>query len=179
VAFQAIWSGYVIHGTFQWQQGNLWLDLAITSLAALVYMPLIMWIGFQLGLRMRTQMQAVLSTFAIIGATCAIPELIGVAIGEASVRGVLGPAAYLALGLSAIKWLSPVQMITGTQSLIIQFRSPWAWVIAGIHFAFYGYLYWRLRRNALQNFSRIVGRLEAGEIEEPTTAIDQKELLDA
>ena len=67
---------------------------------------------------------------------------------------------------------SPLMMVFGSNDLIdggryLRMTNPSfspqlfiAWVIFIFHFSFYGFLVWKLRKNALQQFSRIVGRTE-------------------
>jgi uncharacterized membrane protein YwzB len=38
--------------------------------------------------------------------------------------------------------------------------SPMAWIVLVAHFMVYAFLWWVLRTNALQSFSKIVNRLE-------------------
>lgn len=175
IGFQAIWAGYIIQGTMLWQNSYFLINLTALTLATLIYMPLIMWIGFQLGLRMRTQMQAVLSTIAIVAGICAIPpiltELVSVLVSPiwmltASEIGGFWVTEALRWVYACIRWLSPIAMIYGTQDLTTYFvlngvsRPNLEWSILIAHFTFYGFLWWRLRSNAMRNFSRIVKRLE-------------------
>ena len=167
VIFQAIWTGYVVQGLSLLQNTHFLLELLATALAALIYMPLIMWIGFQFGLRMRTQMRAVLSTFVVVGAMCAVPALFFEATRSAPLSlgetwgGILYSSGY------AIRWLSPVQIVLRANNLFGTFQGQFAWLVLGFHFAFYAVISLLIRRNALRSFSRIVGRMEPGPVDEP------------
>ncbi|MEK6258278.1 MAG: ABC transporter permease subunit [Planctomycetota bacterium] len=81
--------------------GEIWLDLDIPADAAssaislfgqvlgvLVYLPLLGWIGFQFGLRLRTQTQAIWATLAAVGLICIGPSL--------AVKGVEAAQVWLA-----------------------------------------------------------------------------------
>lgn len=157
--FQAIWSGYVVVSAAPIDRNKSILKLATMALTSIVYLNLIMWLGFQLGLRLRTQMQAVLATFAIIGAACAIPAIL---------------ASFFEFDGIAILFesFSPRRMIFGTDALVEQVADQWvpnptislrtivAWCIVVIHFLIYIVATLVIRRNALRQFSRIVGRTE-------------------
>ncbi len=171
VLFQAIWSGYVIQGATTWQSANFWLELTTISLATVIYMPVIMWTGFQMGLRMRTQIQAVLSTFAFIGAACALPVILIVSWDNLDLNQ--NPSLNQAQEpwlIFLMRWLNPLQVLFGTGNLsrgvdpitntFYVMNPRFAWFVIGVHFAIYGALWWWLRRNAMQSFSRIVRRLE-------------------
>ena len=151
IIFQVIWSGYILQGSHLKQDTGFWWEILVTVLSAFVYMPLIMWIGYQFGLRMRTQIQAILATFALLTAICVIP--LGIA------NALNGNA------VAWIRWLSPLPMIFSKMEFVAaqdHFKddSPMAWIVLVAHFMVYGFLWWVLRTNALQSFSKIVNRLE-------------------
>ncbi|WP_010585717.1 ABC transporter permease [Schlesneria paludicola] len=168
LVFQAVWSSYVVVSPSPVDWHKAALKLATMALTSIVYLQLIMWLGFQLGLRMRTQMQAVLATFALVGAACAVPAII------------VGPVDFESLDVF-FESFSPRQMIFESDALIGLGQNPQAlnhnltlnlivaWCIFCLHFTIYIGLTWWLRRNALHQFSRIVGRTEP-QPEEPTVA---------
>ena len=57
LAFQATWNGYIAVSSSLIDRNKAILKLATMVLSSVTYMHLIMWLGLQLGLRMRTQMQ--------------------------------------------------------------------------------------------------------------------------
>ncbi len=173
VVFQAIWTGYVVGGSRIYRNSDFWLELVSTSLTALVYMPLIMWVGFQFGLRMRTQIQALLCTFASVASACLIPLLVARFL-EPSFSGSID---HFWNEVSFIcEWLSPLQPLfnirdsnagyanrAATSDLaILESMGQINWWMLGLHFLIYGAVWALLRRNAIRAFSRIVGRLEPG-----------------
>ena len=63
-------------------------------LGVLVYLPLLGWIGFQFGLRLRTQTQAVWGTLATVGLICVGPSL--------ALRGIEAAQVWLASAASNV-----------------------------------------------------------------------------
>lgn len=180
---QAIWIGYVAMGTSPNSVNTVayWIKTVTTGLCVVFYMPVIMWLGFQLGLRLSTQMQAVISACAIVGSFCALPALVAVTGGFLiqSSPGSENQTLIMALGaaLQQAEVLSPLKMIT--QQFVedsyvnVQRSDMFSWmqgfpeviVKIVVHFTFYGVLWWGLRRNAMRSFSRIVRRLEPSDAE--------------
>jgi len=165
ILFQAIWTGYVHQGESSERSANLGLELVVASLTVLIYMPIIMWTGFQFGLRLKTQMQAVLSTFATIAIVCMVPNIVVRAQDDYGFASQIFEIAFMV-------GLSPLQVIFGVGQLahgidgwnrngISVFGGTGdAWLMLGVHFAFYGAVWWWLRRNALRTFSKVVRRME-------------------
>ena len=161
VVFQAIWTGYVLQGATQtsYRSINFWLELVTASLVPLFYMPIIMWVGFQFGLRLRNQIQAILATFTAVVLACIIPFMI--------VPFILS----LPFGLryhseiSLFKWISPLQMafpttVFGPGYKLFEENTLLAWAVVVVHFTVYGTIWWWLRRNVLLAFSNVVRRME-------------------
>jgi ABC-type transport system involved in multi-copper enzyme maturation permease subunit len=156
VLFQAIWTGYVLHGALQTQHRGVdfWLELVTASLVAIFYMPIIMWFGFLFGLRLRNQIQAILATFTTLFLICVIPIVL---VNAFHLR--LPQAAWLLI------WTSPLQMAFPTTGFgpgdnLFHQNTTLAWVIVTVHFTMYGIIWRSLRRNALQTFSKVVRRME-------------------
>lgn len=170
IIFQAVWTGYIQQSSIQSQQGKLWYELISMSLSVAVYMPLIMWIGFQFGLRMKTQIQAVLSTFFTVTGICLIPSFLFRTLIALSRQNAIVPGTIGDLFVSFVGVLSPLMVLGGinpsirsidgmTRSLTepdVSFQAA----ILIIHFTFYGTIWLLLRRNAIRSFSRFVRRLE-------------------
>ena len=156
IIFQGIWTGYVVRGSMLEKNTDFWMELTAATLTVVVYMPLTMWVGFQFGLRLRSQVQAVLATFAVVISICVLPLILARTLSIAQ-----GP------GFAVLRWISPLQLILSTRELVT--RNPtlrgetlFAWLILLAHFVGFGIAWWLLRRNALLSFSRSVHRLEVG-----------------
>jgi ABC-type transport system involved in multi-copper enzyme maturation permease subunit len=170
IVFQAVWTGYIQQGSSHSQPGNLWFELVATSLSVAIYMPLIMWIGFQFGLRMKTQIQAVLCTFLTVTGICVIPPFLCTTLMALVNQNAIGAGAIPDLVVSFLGILSPLTVLTPmyhsvrmsdpmTRSLTQPDMSFPAAILV-VHFAFYGMIWFLLRRNAMRSFSRFVRRLE-------------------
>ena len=158
VLFQAIWTGYVLQGALQAKQRSVdfWLELVTATLVPVFYMPIIMWVGFQFGLRARTQIQAILATLTTVVLACIIPIVF------VSTFSVMYQRVF-----SLILWVSPLQMafptsVFGPGYNLFQENTKLAWIVVVVHFALYGIIWWWLRKNALQSFSKVVRRMEPG-----------------
>ena len=158
IGFQGIWTGYVVNRSRFTNDPNFWLELVPATLGMMIYMPVMMWIGFQFGLRLRTQMQAVLATLATVAAICLLPLQLAVL-----------SDVYGLPGLRWIRLLSPLLTLFssfngGVSREFQRLQWPdwvlWSAVALIIHFFIYGIIWWQLRRNATKSFSRIVHRSE-------------------
>lgn len=163
ITFQGIWQSYVARGFVPHQ--TVILEMYTTTMTVVIYMPVIMWIGFHLGLRMRTQIQALLSTFAVIGAACVLPGIITTMIIRPIFDGVLGQTTLWSSAygfvIEFVQFLNPLEMITRSSSIFRDTANKSeAWTIVCLHFLFYGLVWFALRESAVNRFSRVVGRAE-------------------
>ena len=163
VIFQAIWTGYVLQGASQTKDRSVdfWLELVTASLVPIFYMPIIMWIGFQFGLRLRNQIQAILATFTTVVLACIIPLVM-----IPFVRGLPFGVGFQS-EISLLIWISPLRMAFAASDLgpgynLLKEKSILAWIVVAVHFSLYGIAWWWLRKNALQSFSKVVRRMEPG-----------------
>ncbi|WP_373651368.1 ABC transporter permease subunit [Schlesneria sp. DSM 10557] len=154
ILFQAIWTGYVMQDGVRTHGSNFWREITSATLGTLIYMQLLVWTSFYLGLRFKTQMQAVLATLILVVSVCLIPI-------------VVTRFAYFNFGqnLPFLGWLSPLQMVFPT----LDFSPDWsrahsdpgfAWITLGLHFVLFSLLWWWMRWISLSQFSRILGRSE-------------------
>ncbi len=178
VTFQAIWSGYVMPGSTLNQTNNFWLELVSTSLAPFVFMPVLMWVGFHFGLRLRSQMQAILATVAAVLVICMLPLAIAKYLDDVSLAFSPGVSRWNRAPFSVcLSWISPLRsmFVTNNFGMEDDFRSYNApnvpnvipvkyellrWVPLTIHFGFYGLVLACLRQSALNSFSKVVKRSE-------------------
>lgn len=158
-------------------------------LGALVYLPLLGWIGFQFGLRLRTQTQAIWGTLATIGVICFGPSL--TVNGVEAVQGWLFPTTSFqsemsddptidfspfnvdeifpltviqprSVWLLGIAWLSPLRVLFPGSFPRDYGELPYVvWFLLLFHFAISLGTLCLLRRNALTHFGRLVHRTEA------------------
>lgn len=157
----------------------------------LVYLPLLGWIGFQWGLRPRTQTQAIWATLITVGLICAGPSLAvrGIVAAQAwwlPTPAVLSQAEQLVdlqvfhsgfieagieqavvmpprpAWLIGLGWLSPLRVLFPDSFPRDYGELPHVvWFLLLFHFAVFVGTLCLLRRNALANFGRWVRRTEA------------------
>ncbi len=159
VLFQAIWTGYVLQGALQAKQRSVdfWLELVTATLVPIFYMPIIMWVGFQFGLRLRTQIQAILATFATVFLACILPFVLVALIRTYGLR--YQPAFDLLMWISPLRMAFPTTEFGPGYNLFLE-RTDLAWIVVICHFTLYGIIWLSLRRNALRSFSKVVRRME-------------------
>ena len=180
VTFQAIWSGYVMPaGSTLNQTTDFWLELVSSSLAPLVFMPVLMWVGFHFGLRLRSQMQAILATVAAVLVICLLPLAIAKYLDLESLALSPGVSRWNRAPWSVcLSWISPLRSMFETNNFGMEddfgfYNAPnvpiaipvkfemFRWVSVTIHFVFYGLVWACLRQYALNSFSRVVKRSES------------------
>ena len=151
-------SGLVFHG-------NLVMLVLRRSAAILVYLPLVAWLGFQFGLRLKNQWRAVLALCLSLAILCNMSTILNL---FTVMRSPL-EQAELYYGLTAwLKWLDPRYVIAGnaendylqTDLLLDSDVLPLEWFPFLFHFLIVGGMLWTVRRNAFRSFSRFVWRLE-------------------
>ena len=162
IVFQAIWNAYVVRSLSSMRNNNEELSLFLhdfigLSLATLVYLPLVQWIAFHCTLRLRNQIQAVLTAITIVIVFCVVPMLF-LRIAASSFWGEWVP------------WLSPVRVLFHRQIVQskvlpsglfpLQTLLDSRFIGLSLHFCLAAGLLFLLRRHALRSFSACVGRTE-------------------
>ncbi len=141
---------------------NLVMLLVKRSCAVLFYLPLIGSLGFQFGLRLRNQFRAIMAVVLVLVATCGLPKLLD---------WILSAPWFIEMPqlllLAMIDWFDPWSVVfednQNTWLLDGFIKSdvlPMEWFPVLFHFLIIGGMLWGIRRNALLNFGRLVGRLE-------------------
>lgn len=188
IVFHGIWTGYIHQATTHVRATGAWTELISASLSVFFYMPVIMWIGFEFGLRMRTQIQAVLFSFLTITGLCLAPLAVSRTLAVILEGSGYQPDSLFNLAIMALEFLSPLQPILGvhestrrydpmrrayiledvqsnaiydplTQSYVARSLELTV-ILLAMNFIFYGILWYFLRRNAIGVFSEKVRRLE-------------------
>lgn len=132
------------------------------SCAILFYLPLIGWLGFQSGLRLRSQFRAIMAVILVLVTTCSLPKVLDWTLPAASLLET--PQLLL---LAIMDWINPWSVTFESDQnswLLDEFITsdvlPLEWFPVLFHFLIIGGMLWGIRRNALLNFGRLVGRLE-------------------
>lgn len=141
---------------------QLKMTLIKRACAILFYLPLIGWLGFQFGLRLRNQFRAIMALILVLVATCSLPKLLDWTLPASSLLET--PQLLL---LAIMDWINPWSVTFESDQnswLLNEFITsdvlPMEWSPVLFHFLIIGGMLWGIRRNALLNFGRLVGRLE-------------------
>jgi ABC-type transport system involved in multi-copper enzyme maturation permease subunit len=130
--------------------------LLLSGLTVVVYLPVVKWLAAWLGLRMRTQLTAVVATVAALVVWTAVA---GLAIPVLSQFRLDGPAIReFVFVLSPIDVVRSIQK-TATISLAYVPYSLERYRPFVLHFALYGGVWFLLRQRCLRNIDRRLGRI--------------------
>jgi ABC-type transport system involved in multi-copper enzyme maturation permease subunit len=148
------------------EEATQWLMLLGRIAAIGIYLPLVGWIGFQFGLRMKNQFQAVIATAATVTFPCASPWLIQRWIGLLSNESPWLPFSRKIL--SWVQWIDPGWVLFQADASTVGSDFPMigsdvlpaVWFPLLFHFLTVGGMLWLVRRSAPKKFSHFVRRLE-------------------
>lgn len=137
----------------RWMHVGLYLCISLLTLW--IYPRLAQWSCLWIGLRIRHQVRALMASFLIVVAWCAVPEPACNYLDETG----LVPAEWS----QALKFVSPVTVIRLAETL----GRPRSFagtveenvIFAAVHLALAVVLLWRLRQLCLRNADRYLGRL--------------------
>jgi len=148
-----------------WYQGSAfrWLYLILALGTVAIYLPLLAWLALWVGLKIRSQIKAVLATLAAVACWLVVPVTERAIISD--VFGMSIPSwmeALLALNpaeqIAAIEDLNPAAL-RSIRTMGEEQLSPFAWLWL-VNFALYTALWIVLRRRCLRDADRLLGRVE-------------------
>ena len=120
-------------------------------LAVGLYLPTIAWFGFYLGLRCRSQAQAIVVAVTLLTVICVVPVAAAWLLTlRADPYGIQDPRNHVWLG--ALVYLSPAAMLTTIP------RDGFDTVLAVVHFVAAGAIYRGLAYRSRKEFAKRVGR---------------------
>jgi len=135
------------------------LYLVCAVLAITIYFPLIAWLSLLIGLRLKTQIRAIIGSMAAIAAWCIAPRVF-----------LVLPAAMMSNAMRTTEdvsyWASAIQLTSLLSPATIVFINeggglgdyPGPWVSIWLNFGFYGVALVILRTICLKNADRWLGR---------------------
>ncbi len=139
-----------------------WPYLALSVASVAIYLPLLAWLALWIGLKMRSQMKAVLVTLALVAGWLLVPTVVRAMLVDMSGTSVsawlncllaLSPADQIA----TIEGLNPAEMLPQKGAAQQQF-SPFL-LLLPLNLAIYGGLWVAIRWVCLKNADRFLGRL--------------------
>jgi len=148
-----------------WNQGStyIWLYLGLSLLSVAIYLPLVAWLALWIGLKVRTQMKAVLGTMTLVLGWLLVPTVVRAAVIDVSGRQV-------ALWAECLLALNPGEQIAAIEGLIATARmasskatqegfGPFL-ILTIVNFSVNGAVWYALRRWCLRHADTLLGRLE-------------------
>jgi ABC-type transport system involved in multi-copper enzyme maturation permease subunit len=148
-----------------WHQSSQyrWLHLALSAGTLLAYIPLLKWLSLWMGLHIRSQMKAVLTTIGLVAAWLLIPDIIRAVVVEMA-------AAEMPGWCEALFALNPKVQIPAIEDLNVTARIASARVtregfvpfllLTAANLSLYGTAGFFLRRKVLADADRLLGRVE-------------------
>jgi ABC-type transport system involved in multi-copper enzyme maturation permease subunit len=145
---------YRTHNTDDPRWSNVVAYLGISVLTVWIYPRLVQWSCLWIGLRIKSQIRAMMTAFFAVAAWCFIPLP---ASGFLLNTGLLSPG-----GAELLALVSPITIIRGAETLGAEFNPQLSFSLAILifcHFAAAAGLIWWIRRACLTNADRYLGRI--------------------
>jgi hypothetical protein len=154
ILFQAYWRDATHSLWADWgHPRSPMLYLVSSTLAVLIYLPLVAWTSFAVGLCVRSQARAIFGALAVIVAWCVIPLVVGLTIMEIS--RTLGERGWNWLVLLGPAGIIPFTEFSDLHEII---AAPWLAVV--LNTVFYGTILFVVRLCCLVNAPGLLGRAE-------------------
>lgn len=153
--FEASWRSEFTGGYGYSSEFNVSVYLVASILSIAIYLPMIAWMSFLVGMVLRTQGRAIIASLGIIIFWCVAPVCFLAFIGEVLFRGIIRGEGFRFLFL-----LSPVAMIPINE--FNQYRSigDTPWTAVTVNFVWYGIWLIVFRQLCLRLTNRLLGRGE-------------------
>jgi hypothetical protein len=156
----SLWSTSEGYSSFR---GNGDRDPFLYALAAVpaiaIYLPLVAWVSFAIGLRVRSQTRAIFAALAVIVVWCAAPFILGIVLHE-------GPGGFLNYRESLLSYvflLSPISVIAFSEFSDLDMFNSTPWGATIVNWVIYGGLLLVVRQWCLLTAARRLGRAEVGD----------------
>jgi ABC-type transport system involved in multi-copper enzyme maturation permease subunit len=169
--FRGWWFASIVNW---WPRPNLPVYLLTSLGSAIVYPPLLGWLGFHAGLRFKSQVTAMTAALGIVLVLAGLPwalDWVGVYRGDAELGGLWGTLTTVVLpatGPNVSPWMDDYASSMGMG----RFRTDRAWrdylpLLLLLHFAVYAGLWQWLRWTAAGQLVRFTNRCEQAEFADP------------
>jgi hypothetical protein len=154
IAFQAYWREATQSLWGDWSNPKSpVLYFVSATLAVVIYLPMVAWISFAVGLWVRSQARAIFGALAVIVAWCVIPMVIGITIME----------VFRMYGQREWNWLillSPASIIPFTEFSDLDEFGHAPWLAVFLNTLAYGSVLFAVRLLCLTNAPGLLGRAE-------------------
>jgi ABC-type transport system involved in multi-copper enzyme maturation permease subunit len=155
IVFQMLWR-QATHGFFEsLDEESTLLYLISSVLSVAIYLPMVAWVSFYVGLRVRSQVKAIFASLAIIVGWCALPVFALAILDEMFRIHVMrsDPLAYLFL-------LSPASIIPFTEFSALDELNNTPWLAMFFNYAYYAAILLVVRWACLDGAPRFLRRTE-------------------
>lgn len=165
IAFQTYWreATMSLWGNWWGNERHPVLYFVASSLAVVIYLPLVAWLSFWIGLKVRSQARAIFGSLAVITGWCVIPFVLFVIVIEILRFHRHTPLHYFAL-------LSPAAIIPFSEFSALNEMNDTPWLAVVMNFVLYGVVLYLVRRSSLRYAARHLGRAESPEYPAPVGA---------
>jgi hypothetical protein len=159
-----------------WFQGSeyRWLYLGLSLVSLFAYLPLLSWLALCIGLKVRSQMKAVLGTIAFVAGWLLVPQVVRAVLLDVAGTGVpVWIECLLALvpteQIVAIEGLNTKARLASTKATEQGFLA--FLMLIGLNFVLHGLMWYVVRRRCLTDADNLLGRLEPPiQLSEPPTS---------
>ncbi|HLJ09979.1 MAG TPA: hypothetical protein VKU82_02260 [Planctomycetaceae bacterium] len=160
LCFDGWWQAQFSHFTSNWYSRhsfNFPLYVICTILSVGIYLPMVAWLSLWIGLKVRTQARAIISSLAAIVGWCTVPLMVFV-----MPLGILFPASQVSIDFAKYLVLLSLASIIAVNEFDALPEFPGSgWLALLVNFMVYGTALMIFRRLCLTKADRLLGRLEA------------------
>lgn len=155
IAFQTMWRQAARGFVQVFDEHSTLLYVISSVLSVVIYLPMIAWVSFYIGLRVRSQVKAIFASLAVIVGWCAIPVFALAIFDE-----IFQIHFWRNTPLSYLFLLSPASIIPFTEfSALDEFHSS-PWLAMFFNYAYYGAILLIVRWACLDGAPGFLGRKE-------------------
>ncbi|MBS0263541.1 MAG: ABC transporter permease subunit [Planctomycetes bacterium] len=148
-----------------WHQGGQyrWLYLLLSAGTVAAYLPILKWFALWMGLKIKSQMKAVLTTMGLVAAWLMLPDIIRAVVTDMIGRNLPGWCeALFSLNpktqIPVIEELNTTARFASSRALREGF---WPFILLTCaNFSLYAGAAWLIRRQVLNHADHLLGRLE-------------------
>ena len=140
-----------------------WIYLGLSLVSIAVYLPLLAWLALWMGLKVRSQMKAVLGTIALVAGWLLVPRVVRAILDDMAGTGVpvwiecllaLNPAEQI-IAIEDLNTTARLASTKATQQGFLPFL-----ILTGLNFVLYVLMWYVIRHRCLAYADSLLGRLE-------------------
>jgi hypothetical protein len=148
------WVGGQYREMTDWERHPV-IYLLATVPTILIYLPMLAWISFAIGLRIKSQTRAIFASLAVVVVWCAAPFIFGIILHEEMQVVLFGQSMWNYLMLA-----SPITIITFGEFSELGYLNSTPELAAVMNAVFYGGILYLVRSRCLRTAAQQLGRAE-------------------